>query len=209
MLYDYVWDNSNTQSRHEAKRVESLFIGIGTLCNAHSYFHNLDMTGLSIDSAGLHRSKDPGVGAFSDRFDNTWLATKDISPGSDCFVHYGDPWFIDREKETGPIPIKFHYDEVDEILQELFTGGDDGEGLEEKYDSLMEDVTETRVRILLPETIDEAKKALEVGTARFNLPESIRTREWSDENGLYLDNIMNKNSTLFQAGRGAFATRNL
>uniref|UniRef100_A0A7S1VIS3 SET domain-containing protein n=2 Tax=Grammatophora oceanica TaxID=210454 RepID=A0A7S1VIS3_9STRA len=64
-----------------------------------------------------------------------------------------------------------------------------------------------RVRVALPEKFEDVKHVMEVGTARHSVPDSIRPMEWLEENGLCLDNIRPDDSTIPQAGKGAFATR--
>jgi len=54
--------------------------------------------------AGLHRSKDPGAGAFSQWWNRTTTASHDIQAGSEFFVSYGEPWFEGRP-HLGPIPL--------------------------------------------------------------------------------------------------------
>eukprot|EP01083_Nonionella_stella_P128653 389912_1 len=61
----------------------------------------------------------------------------------------------------------------------------------------------------MPKDFEDAKKAKEDGTAILTVPEAVKTDEWLEENGTCLDNIRADQSTIDQAGRGAFATRKL
>eukprot|EP00550_Attheya_septentrionalis_P001234 CAMPEP_0198283790 /NCGR_PEP_ID=MMETSP1449-20131203/3391_1 /TAXON_ID=420275 /ORGANISM="Attheya septentrionalis, Strain CCMP2084" /LENGTH=79 /DNA_ID=CAMNT_0043980625 /DNA_START=7 /DNA_END=243 /DNA_ORIENTATION=+ len=60
----------------------------------------------------------------------------------------------------------------------------------------------------LPKTIDKLNVASEMGSIKVNGPPiTKRSVEWLKENGKCLDNIKAGNSTIPEAGRGAFATR--
>ena len=59
----------------------------------------------------------------------------------------------------------------------------------------------------LPLTFEDMQSAQAIGSAETRLPYSIRTLEWLNEHGRCMDNIRPGNSTIQQAGRGAFASR--
>ena len=59
----------------------------------------------------------------------------------------------------------------------------------------------------LPLTFEDMQSAQAIGSAETRLPYSIRTLEWFNENARCMDNIRPGNSTIPQAGRGAFASR--
>eukprot|EP00957_Ditylum_brightwellii_P189182 14400497-Ditylum_brightwellii.AAC.1 len=58
----YSWHRQETRSTHEADSVDSLVPGVGALANSHPGLVNTEMTPPKINSAGLHRYFDPGVG---------------------------------------------------------------------------------------------------------------------------------------------------
>jgi len=80
----------------------SLFVpGWGAQINCHFGLNNVEDETPEFDSAGLHRSKDPGVGAFA-----YWhmpnIATRDIQPGEELFKDYGVEFLEAREISTDP-----------------------------------------------------------------------------------------------------------
>ena len=58
--------------------------------NCHFRLSNVRETWTRYDTAGLHRSKDPGVGAFTGYHGREGIATKDLTEGSELFVDYGE-----------------------------------------------------------------------------------------------------------------------
>ena len=61
----------------------------------------------------------------------------------------------------------------------------------------------------LPLTFEDMQAAQTSSAAESRLPHSVRSPEWLDEHGRCMDNIRPGNSTVQQAGRGAFATRRI
>lgn len=68
---------------------------------------------------------------------------------------------------------------------------------------------ETQNAKALPLSFEDMQLAQTIGSAETRLPYSIRTLEWLEENARCMDNIRPGNSTVEQAGRGAFATRHI
>ena len=68
---------------------------------------------------------------------------------------------------------------------------------------------DTRNRNALPLSFEDMQSAQAIGSAESRLPYSVRTLEWLNENGRCMDNIWPGNSTIRQAGRGAFASRQI
>lgn len=64
--------------------------GIGAMPNCHFRLSNVRESFTHYDTAGLHRSKHPGAGAFSGFHGREAIALKDISAGSEIFVDYGE-----------------------------------------------------------------------------------------------------------------------
>lgn len=62
----------------------------------------------------------------------------------------------------------------------------------------------------LPERLDEVNDALATGCALHSAPNVLRSSDWLEENGICLDHMEPRDeSTIPQAGSGAFATRSL
>jgi len=207
---NYYWDPSNTDSIYEAANVDSLTVGLGALANSHTGLKNIIMLRPSIDNAGLHRSKDPGVGAFSMYHNLGWKATKSIPAGMEIFAEYGDDWFEGREDKFGKIPLSDDFAEADRLVKKFWSIVSEKDEFAQDLFTLMKELPEREhVRMALPATIEMAKKARATNTAMLSVPNVIRSKEWLHENGICLDNIRPDQSTIIQAGRGAFATRSL
>ena len=100
LLYQYVWDASDTGGQYEGINVFSLVPGLGMLLNGHRRRNNLkEGCGSTVDTAGLHRSFHPGAGANTYYWNYPFYATKDVSPGSELLVDYGIHWFKERKRK--------------------------------------------------------------------------------------------------------------
>jgi hypothetical protein len=205
---NYYWDASNTDSTHEADGADSLVPGIGALANSHTGLVNVLMMRPSVDNSGLHRSKDPGVGAFATHYNLAWKATENMPAGMEIFAGYGDSWFEGREESFGPLPLSHDFEAADRLLQKFWKLVQGKEAFAQDLLTLMKELPERpHLKMAIPSTIKDAKKAKESSSAMMSVPNVIRSEEWLQENGICLDNIRQDQSTILQAGRGAFATR--
>lgn len=209
---DYYWNAENTESCYEAEEVSSLVPGLGALANSHTGLVNVEMLRARNDNLGYHRSSDPGVGAFSSFHNLAYKAAKDIPAGMELFVEYGDEWFSGREEKFGPLPLSYHFREADEIVEKFWKtvkDEDDPSFVEDLYDLTRKLVTDVKLTMALPDTLDKAKEARTSGTAMLTVPNVARSNEWLESNGICLDNIRSGQSEMEQAGRGAIATRRI
>jgi len=74
----------------------------------------------------VHRSKDPGAGAFSLYHSREATARKRIEPHAEFFVSYGDAWFLDRAWRLGTIPVSGDHKEAELLWKRYdrnFLGG--------------------------------------------------------------------------------------
>ena len=208
----YHWDAGNTDSAYEGDSTDSLVPGIGAMANSHMGLFNVEMTRASIDSSGMHHSIDPGVGAFSTHYNLGWKATRAIPAGMEIFANYGDQWFEGREKKFGPLPLSYDFKDANKILRKFFQHTNAEDPWAQDFLTLVRNLqTRPNLKMAIPETIEKANEANKagVGTAMVSVPNVIRSEEWLMENGLCLDNIRQDQSTILQAGRGAFATRDI
>ena len=173
---------------------------------------------VDMDECNLHRSTDPGVGAFTYYHNLQSFATADISAGMELFAEYGDHWFVSdaRGGKFENVPLSYDYDDADDILEQF------DEFRKEKVDDIDDEVVSkfwdfyrnkvpknSRVANLLPESLEDMSEAAELGSAKFHSPGSIRSPEWLETEALCIDNLKEGISNIHQAGRGAFATRYL
>jgi hypothetical protein len=193
----------------------SLFLSLGMLANSHTGLVNADIKAPR-RFAGLHRSKDPGTGASTTYHDVHFTAAADIEAGAEIFVEYGDSWFEDREGAMGLLPLSDDFEDADEALHKLVdvvnkTGKKRNTEMVLDALRLLGNMTSPRPRMVnaIPKDIETLERAVEKGTASLTVPHRIRSIAWLEEHGRCLDNIRPDLSTIRQAGRGAFATRNI
>jgi len=212
----------------EAEQVDVLLMGLGAAVNGHMALFNVQYKqhALHTDSAGLHRSKDPGAGAFSYYHDQPHIATKPIEAGAEVFGNYGDQWFRSREHRFGSsLPDQSDYASADQLVQSMVDllwhenqqskGNETNPGTPQEMEALRQDVLELirmvgqeRVAAALPESHHKITHAAQVGTAKSSI-DTIRSSEWLQEHGFCIDHLEAAPSSIPQAGRGAFATHSL
>jgi hypothetical protein len=91
---EYTWSAETLAVDHEGYAdVFAASPGFGAAANSFLPLHNVDEWYATVDTCGLHRSKDPGVGAFSAYHNRTSTAIRPIHAGEELFVSYGDEWF--------------------------------------------------------------------------------------------------------------------
>ena len=251
---DYTWSSYTSHTGHEAYESIPVIPGLGAAVNSHLGLVNMKAIRPTVDSAGgHHRSKDVGVGAFSDRYNFTFQAKEDIPAGMELFADYGDGYFLGREATYGPVPLGDDYQEADDILAKFWNGVElhvDGEktknnaNAEAKYENIMasilakfwndaeevekgeyifnenanakakyedtlDSIAKPKVRMVMPKTFEEAIAGKGSSTAMLSVPNVIRSQSWLSENGMCVDNMYPGQSSIPQAGRGAFASRTL
>jgi len=181
---------------------------------------------LKMSNEGLHRSKDPGVGAFTPFYDRQLLARGEIPPGDELFDSYGEAYFADREAVFGKIPLHETDHETADALLNTYVGLRDQlcadsnvkcstseaeEGtLHQDWYSLMtklSSVWPSRALGALPKDPTQVEEIAQIGTVYTDYSRSRRSIEWLEENGACMDNIVPGTSSIPQAGRGAFAKR--
>ena len=138
---------------------------------------------------------------------------RNIPAGGEIFVDYGHHWFQTRVQTMGYVPFERNYENVDKFLKKFqsFAGKYQTSKNPDFMKDLWEVVTdapfESRNSKALPLSFEDMQSALSIGSAETRLPYSVRSLEWLNEHGRCMDNIRPGNSTIPQAGRGAFATR--
>jgi hypothetical protein len=160
-----------------------------------------------------------GVGAFSDRYNFTVQAKKDIPAGIELFIYYGDAYFkkkVDGEKKYG----LDDFEEADANIAGFWKNVHKNEGTtvwdmddeteaEETYDEVLASITNPRIKMIMSNTFEEAKRmrTFRINTTILSLPSVIRSNDWLKQNCMSIDNIYSGRSSMSQAGRGAFARR--
>ena len=105
VIWEYLWDGQEVGGQYEGQKVMSFAPGIGTLANGEATKFNVIPTKPVKDGAGLDRKTSPGAGAISHYHNLTWKVVKDITPGSEIFVNYGEGWFKERGYTEQPSAV--------------------------------------------------------------------------------------------------------
>lgn len=200
--------------------------GFGSTANSFLPLVNVEEGLPDQDNAGLHRSRDPGAGAFTQYHNRESTATRNIAAGEELYVDYGSNWFEQREF-LGPIPL-YHdlrqasllYRKFSTLQNTLKLGGDGGhdQGTEkimnEIWSTFVADSDFPRSRVLGSFHHDKENELDDLSQHNGNLEklrrkQSQRSVDWLRQHGTCGDHMQPGPSTLPQAGRGAFATRDL
>lgn len=103
--------------------------GFGAAANSFMDFVNVEEGNVEfglLEGYTLHRSKDPGAGAFSPYHSRRASAKTNIPPNSEFFVSYGNNWFLDRAWRLGTIPVEGDHAEAEQLWKSFhrnFLGG--------------------------------------------------------------------------------------
>jgi len=228
-LWDrYIWEGSvaNLEPYDDTNREDSraVFVpGIGCTINSIMDMNNIDSTSGSLyDTAGLHRSKDPGAGAFTPYHSSNTTAVTDIPPGAEIFASYGDYWIpqipgaqitLEDELEAAEDWLRQKYypwivehddqldDEMKQSLWEL--ASKEFPVYSKVFTNLPRNVPWKRVE----EALKFHKAPVVSVVKKFIREQSVREDGWLRDRGYCQDHIRMGRSQIEQAGRGAFATR--
>jgi hypothetical protein len=266
-LWDrYIWEGDivptmESYDDHDRSTAKAVFIpGLGCTVNSLLEMANIQSAGQGsiYDTAGLHRTVDPGSGAFSPYHHAVTRAIQEIPAGSELLASYGSSWipWIPGVAVTQQATL----DDADDFLDEYWEwvqqiqvkynhGNDNNENDDDSGQLLVSESLKealwkltsnnfpikSRVFSVLPRTADwktiEAKlverdlvkKQKETTTTQptqqqqqvpsiprdFIRAGTMRTVEWLQQHGKCQDHLRPGQSTIPQAGRGAFAARDL
>ena len=216
--------------------------------------HNVESThGSTYDTAGLHRSKDPGSGAFSPYYGTHTISVEPIEAGSEIFAAYGDTWipdiegaqvtfnanleaaetflrddyyrFVQSKKSELPanvleglwnftrdfpvhdnkiftvLPRKVEWKDIANAIETTAEQKPDNAEEQDESDGASNEGEDDEG----PELYDPASMV----TRHFIRQQSKKPLEWLQRYGRCCDHIKPGVSTIPQAGRGAFASRDL
>jgi hypothetical protein len=178
----------------------------------------------------LDRYQDPGAGAFSYHRGKHWYTMRDVEAGEELFVDYGESWFLDDQlgDSADHIPRFKDYAAAAKICDQWMDKAVEAHFSDwlkqSELDELLQqqELTESpRVRSLIPSTVEDLSSLLQLAnkaTHSKNTASAIAREmalqttiqeqtkvSWIEENGLCLENIVPRKSTIRQAGMGAFA----
>eukprot|EP00571_Detonula_confervacea_P007826 CAMPEP_0172326942 /NCGR_PEP_ID=MMETSP1058-20130122/58069_1 /TAXON_ID=83371 /ORGANISM="Detonula confervacea, Strain CCMP 353" /LENGTH=602 /DNA_ID=CAMNT_0013043851 /DNA_START=67 /DNA_END=1875 /DNA_ORIENTATION=- len=213
---DYSWHPAEVGMNSDMEDGHALVIGTGCMPNCNFALINTIESKPDYDHAGLHRSKDVGISGFTGFHNQRMFTTRTVPAGGELFVSYGEHWFADRTDIVGAVPFHLNFERVDKFLKKFkkmslkYQKSDNPDFTRDLWDVIKTGSTyDTRNRNALPLSFEDMQSAQAIGSAESRLPQSVRTLEWLNEHGRCMDNIRPGNSTIPQAGRGAFASRKI
>lgn len=219
---DYSWYPADVYAMEEdGRQIDCISPGFGAAVNCHLGLINLDYVAhnTAIDNAGLHRSKDPGAGAFTPFHNRTFITIDErpVRAGDELFVDYGTSYFEGRTKKYGLLPLNdHHWEGADALLQKYaalsqqFPKSVPPQVHQDLFALMTQEWPwKSRVLAALPESYEDVDRILggDGGSRERDAARSRKSLEDLQRNGKCMDNIRPGNSTIPQAGRGAFATR--
>lgn len=226
---DYFWSGDTMGMSHETDSddVEALCPGLDCAINCHLALVNVEKAVPVYDDFGaLHRSRDPGTGAFSPYHNGTTYVSRHIPAGGELFKFYGDHWFQTRPHVFGLIPLSEDYETAEDmnekmvlLLQRALGTRDgvnvsSGNNLLEDWFGLLQKINagafESRTLNALPQSWADATLAAKDTISALHQPSATRDVAWLEKHGRCIDHVEPRTSTIVpQAGRGAFAVRSL
>ncbi|GAX16439.1 hypothetical protein FisN_19Lh017 [Fistulifera solaris] len=240
ILWDrYIWEGDimNIETYQDTNREKSraVFVpGIGCTVNSLLDMNNILSThGSTYDTVDLHRSKDPGVTAFTPYHSAQTRAVRDIEAGTELMAMYGDFWIPDIPNVQ--VTLDYELEQAELFLQQRYlpwiTKHKPSASLQHGLWELMKSFPyqrNNRALSNLPRTDwkhvidyylqqqqnkskdkDNTEDKDKTIVRHFIRQSTKRSIEWLQENGYCQDHMEAKPSTIPQAGRGAFATRAL
>lgn len=180
------------------------------------------------DAAGMHRSKDPGAGAFSYYHNRYSYATRNIAAGEELFTDYGENYFVNNPEAFGMIPIYSSYESADKLLRR-YVGAQkkvcelssprapsssalatEACSMHDDWYALLKELRQvwsSRTLNALPDDAAVVEEIAQIGTSWTHYNRSVQSVDWLEENGYCMDHLAAGQSKIPQAGRGAFARR--
>ena len=214
---EYTWNAGALRMDLEGMdAVNAASPGFGSAANCFLDLKNVDEGSPEHSSAKLHRSKDPGAGAFTAYHNRKASASKRIARGQELFVSYGAQWFKSRVSTIGPVPIDGDLSKANMVLakwKRLFYQLD-----MESPEEMLKDLWESfvwknpydnisRQLFAMPKTWAEVDQATGSSLTELRVNQSTLAPAYLYKHGLCADNLVARPSTVAQAGRGAFTTR--
>jgi hypothetical protein len=213
---EYTWSHAivkEMQDETEGNDLHAASTGIGAAINCMLPLVNVVDSDAECDNAGLHRSTDPGSGAFTPYHGRKSLATKDILQGEELFIDYGEAYFSTRQDVYGLVPFENDYSAADILLKKFKKLRDtiltkaSGRLQDDLWNIVANFPIESRIMNAVPSSRLRIDELATIGTALQHKDRSRRTLEWLEEHGQCMDNIKPALSSIPQAGRGVFSSR--
>lgn len=213
----YYWKGSSMGMSRESHSVdvEAFCPGLDCTINCNLALINTHKSYPVYDYANLHRSRDPGAGAFTPYHNGTTYAARYIPAGGELFKFYGNGWFTSRPHLfDAKFPLLGDYETAEYLLRNMTALNLTAAIQKDLYERIVvnqfKQAFTSRVLGALPRTIEDAIiGAAPEGLAVLHQPAAIRSIAWLQQHGRCVDNIAPALSSIRQAGHGAVATRSL
>ncbi len=181
LSFDYLWSGEATGGQYEGRAVLSTIPGVGMLANGHSDLYNT-IPQSSLRNNGKQREK---VGLT---YDNGQLYRSTHPAAGSSSSYYNFTFYANRDiLPGGEILVQYGKEWFDERVGKQMIPSPSKSSQE----------------------MDGSDDNKHKSNAHDKLQQHVRSQQWLEENGICLDNIEMKQSTNPNAGRGAFATRNI
>lgn len=212
---NYIWDASSMGS-------DGLMLcpSFGSVANGHYALHNIrQVPGLQSD-AGLHRAISPAAGSFTLYHGVEAEATAAAVAGEELFMNYGTNYFKNRDEYRDIFYEPDVFNLVDALIEssaslagrhpELVGRDAEDRDAERSVIQFLKLIASRAGNKLIPDTFEGIRAVVEAGgAARNQLPKSIRSVDWLEENGSCIDILEPGPSEDRGRGRGAFASRSI
>jgi hypothetical protein len=221
-----MWTAEYAGAKFEGNHSSTILVpGLGVMAHYHKAYFNIDWLQASTllrDAPAFFKAGQPhpARGAISPYYNLTMRATDPIPAGMELFANFGDLWDdykLDLYEQT---ISRWDYLEADKIVDRIVGFLDKHPELSEEtiadtIDFIIDKVLGPHqgirvksIRSLIPQTAKRIRKAKEMGgTFKFRHQDMIKSLDWLNTYGTCVDSMEVKTSTIPDAGRGAFATR--
>ncbi|KAL7564573.1 hypothetical protein ACA910_017921 [Epithemia clementina (nom. ined.)] len=192
--------------------------GFGSAANSFIPLVNVKLGNPRRDMAGLHRSTDPGAGAFTAYYDRRATTTRPIQAGEEFYLNYGEQWFKNRTESLGPVPLGQDLNRATRLVNDFMKlrttlNHVSSAVFYNLWVTFIRQSVYVESRVFGSFNHDDKEEFLKMARAgsvkHLRIQQSTKSLEWLHKHGTCGDHLYGANSTLKQAGRGAFASRDL
>jgi hypothetical protein len=202
--------------------------GIGILANYHSGIYNVQwLEGSTLlrqrtSDMPLAGQPHPSRGAITPYYNLTFQTTQPIRAGMEIFANFGDVWDGNHTDDYYQDKLtRWDYMEADKILDKILDFMNKYQErlnmtqLEQVLDFMLEKILGAAggkhakvIRSLLPAHPKKLQKVKDMGgTFAYRNADMVKNQRWLNKYGMCLDTLRVGASTIPDAGRGAFSTR--
>ena len=215
---EYFWNGKFLRMDQEGfYKVDGVSPGFGAAVNGFQDLVNVYEWMPHHDVMGMHRSKDPGIGAFTPYFNRQSSAMMDIQTGDELLVHYGDEWFQARTQMIGYVPLSGDLQRATDLAKSYYSLQNEAKVPNTVMTELWDDFvlhskfqnSHVLAAFSKDDWLNELKQLEHESMHKIHRKKLRHSVEWLEKHGRCADHIVPGPSLLPQAGRGGFAVRYL